>query len=133
MNMLRKTLSWVLVGAFAYLWWWAGHRWPFINVKGNEWTTIYMLFTLISAVVMLRSARAGGTGLFGGLIATVTGFLPNLLWLALAIVVARLLAWVHIPIPDPVDHFLHAIVAVVVAGFTTSLWYGAIVNADPDS
>lgn len=130
--MLRKTVSWVLVGAFAYLWWWAGHRWPYINAKGNEWITVYLLFTLISVAVMLRGPRASGAGLLGGLIGTVTAFLPNLPWLALAIVVARLIAWVHIPIADPADHFLHAIVAVVVAGFTTSLWFGAVANATAD-
>ena len=130
--MVRKAVSWVLVGAFAYLWWWTGHRWQFINVTGNEWGTVYVLFTLISLAVLMRGARASGTGLFGGLIGTVVGFLPNLLWLALAVVVARAIAWAHVGVVNPVDHFAHAVVAVVVAGFTTSLWYGAVANATDD-
>ena len=131
--MTRKAVSWVLVGAFAYFWWYAGYRWPYINVKGNEWGTVYLLFTLISLVVLTRCAKAAGTGMFGGLVTTVTGFLPNLLWLALAIVVARGINWLLLGVVNPVDHFSHAVVAVVAAGFTTSLWYGAIVNATGDS
>jgi hypothetical protein len=131
--MVKKAVSWALVGAFALLWWYAGHRWQYINVKGNEWATVYVLFTLISLAVLMRSARTTGTGMFGGLVSTVVGFLPNLLWLALAIVVARGIAWLLLGVVNPVDHFIHAVVAVVVAGFTTSLWYGAIVNATGDT
>jgi len=131
--MTKKAVSWVLVGVFAYVWWWAGHRWPYINVSGNQWGSVYILFTLISLVVLARTAKAAGAGMFGGLIGTVVGFLPNLLWLALAIIVARLLNWLLLGVVNPVDHFTHAVVAVVIAGFTTSLWYGAIVNATGDS
>ncbi len=131
--MVKKGVSWVLVGVFAYLWWWAGHRWTYINTMGNEWVTVFILFTLISLVLLIRAPRAAGQGLFGGLVGTVVGFLPNLLWLALAIIVARAVAWAHIGVVNPVDHFTHAVVAVVVAGFTTSLWYGAIANAGSDS
>lgn len=131
--MTKKAVSWVLVGAFSLLWWWAGHRWQYINVQGNEWGTVYLLFTLISLAVLTRSAKAAGAGMFGGLITTVTGFLPNLLWLALAVIVARGLAWLLMGVVNPVDHFIHAVVAVVAAGVTTSLWYGAIVNATGDS
>jgi hypothetical protein len=131
--MVKKAVSWGMVGAFALLWWYAGHRWQYINVKGNEWGSVYILFTLISLVVLARTAKAAGAGMFGGLITTVVGFLPNLLWLALAVIVARLLNWLLMGVVNPVDHFTHAVVAVVVAGFTTSLWYGAIVNATGDS
>ncbi len=131
--MTKRAVSWVLVGAFAYFWWWAGHRWEYLNAQGNEWGTVYLLFTLISIAVLTRSAKAAGAGMFGGLVTTVTGFLPNLLWLALAVIVARGLALLFVGVVNPVDHFIHAVVAVVVAGFTTSLWYGAIVNATGDS
>lgn len=132
--MVKKAVSWALVGAFALLWWYAGHRWQYINVAGNAWGSIYLLFTLISLAALTRGAKATGVGMFGGLISTVVGFLPNLLWLALAIVVARGIAWVLLGgVVDPLDHFTHAVVAVVAAGFTTSLWYGAIVNATGDS
>lgn len=131
--MIKKAISWVLVGAFAYAWWWAGHRWPYINVKGNEWGSVYVLFTLISLAVLARTARSAGAGMLDGLIGTVRGFLPNLLWLALAIIVARSINWLLLGVINPVDHFMHAVVAVVVAGFTTSLWYGAIVNGTDDS
>jgi len=131
--MIKKAVSWVLVGAFAWVWWWAGHRWPYINVEGNQWGSVYILFTLISLAVLTRSAKAAGAGMFDGLIGTVRGFLPNLLWLALAIIVARLVNWLLLGVVNPVDHFTHAVVAVVVAGFTTSLWYGAIVNGTDGS
>lgn len=131
--MVKKAISWALVGAFVFLWAWAAHIWPYINVKGNEWGAVFVLFTLISLVLLIRGPRATGAGMFDGLIGTVRGFLPNLLWLALAIVVARSLAWLLTGVVNPVDHFTHAVVAVVVAGFTTSLWYGAIVNATSDS
>lgn len=128
--MVKKAISWALVGAFAWLWWWAGHRWAYLNTEGNQWFTVYDLFTLISVVLLIRSPRAAAAGMFGGLIGTVTKFLPNLLWLALAIVVARLVNWALLGVVNPVDHFTHAVVAVVAAGFTTSLWYGAIANAE---
>jgi hypothetical protein len=127
--MVKKAISWVLVGAFALLWWYAGHRWPYINVPGNQWHTVFLLFTLISLAVLVRGRQSAGAGMLDGLVATVRGFLPVLPWLALAIIVARGIAWLLLGVVNPLDHFIHAVVAVVVAGFTTSLWYGAIVNA----
>ena len=131
--MTKKAVSWMLVGVFAWLWAWAAHKWPYLNDKGNEWGGVFLLFTLISLAVLIRGPKAASPGMFSGLIGTVVGFLPNLLWLALAIIVARLLNWLLLGVVNPVDHFTHAVVAVVVAGFTTSLWYGAIVNATGDS
>ena len=52
--MTRKIVSWVLVGIFAYAWWWIGYRWSYINSKGNEWTSVYALFTLISLVLFAQ-------------------------------------------------------------------------------
>jgi hypothetical protein len=128
--MVKKAVSWVLVGAFVYLWWWLGHRWTYINVKGNEWITVYTLFTLISLVVLMRGARATGTGMFDKLIGTLRSFIPTLPWMALAIIVTRSVAWLHIGMAaNPVDHYTHAVVAVLVAGIATALWYGAIENA----
>ena len=130
--MTKKAISWVLVGVFAFAWWWAGNRWTYLNTPGNEWATVYGLFTLISLAVLTRSPKVAGGGLLDGLLGTVRAFLPNLLWLALAVVVARGVAWLLTGVVNPVDHFTHAVVTAVVAGFTTSLWYGAIANAgDP--
>lgn len=130
--MTKKAVSWVLVGVFAFAWWWAGNRWTYLNTPGNEWATVYGLFTLISLAVLARSPKVAGDGLLDGLLGTVRAFLPNLLWLALAVVVARGVAWALTGIVNPVDHFTHAVVTAVAAGFTTSLWYGAIANAgDP--
>jgi hypothetical protein len=131
--MTRKAVSWVLVGAFAYAWWWLGHRWLYINTEGNAWGSVYILFTFISLAVLMRSTKTAGAGMFGGLIGTVSGFLPSLLWMVPAIVVFRAVAWLHAGIVDPVDNLTHAVVAVGAAAFTTSLWYGAIVNATGDS
>jgi len=128
--MVKKAISWALVGVFTFAWWWIGHRWPYLNVQGNEWGGVFDFFTLVSAVVLIRSPRVAAAGMFGGLIGTVTKFLPNLLWLALAVVAFRAAAWLLTGVVNPVDHFTHAIVAAVTAGITTSLWYGAIANAD---
>ena len=38
--MVKKAVSWVLVGVFAYFWWWLGHRWAYLNTTGNEWGSI---------------------------------------------------------------------------------------------
>ncbi len=127
--MVKKMISWALVGAFVFLWGWVGHKWPYINVEGNDWSAVYLLFTLVSLVVLVRGTRTVGAGMFDGLVGTVRSFLPNLPWLALAIIVARATAWVFTGIVNPVDHFIHAVVTVVAAGIATSLWYGAIVNA----
>lgn len=128
--MTRKLVSWVLAGAFFFLWWWAGHRWSYLNVAGNQWGGVYDAFTLIAVVLLVRGARAGGTGLLDRLIGTVRGFLPALPWLVLAIVVARAVGWLLAGVVNPVDHFVHAAVVALVAGITTALWYGAIANAD---
>lgn len=128
--MVKKAVSWVLVGAFAYLWWWLGHRWSYINTKGNEWGSVYVLFTLISLAVLIRGTRATGAGMFDRLVGTVRNFIPTLPWLVLAIVVARSIGWLHVGMSAmPLDHYIHAVVAVLVAGITTALWYGAIENA----
>lgn len=129
--MVKKLVSWGLVGVFGYLWWWLGHRWSYLNTPGNEWVTVYVMFTLIGLVVLLRAGKVAGSGLFGRLIGTVRGFIPVLPWFALAIVVARSVAWLHYGMSErPLDHYIHAVVAVLVAGITTALWYGAIANAD---
>src|SRR5512134_733500 len=91
--MAKKAISWVLVGAFAFLWWYAAYRWPYINSPGNEWSSVYIPFTLISLAVLVQSRKAAGSGMLDGLIGTVRAFVPNLLWLALAIIVMRAIAW----------------------------------------
>ena len=53
--MLNKVVSWVLVGAFTYLWWWIGYEWAYLNSEGNEWSDVYLLFTLISLVLIHRT------------------------------------------------------------------------------
>jgi hypothetical protein len=131
--MVKKAISWALVGAFVFIWAWAAHKWPYLNVKGNEWGGVFLLFTLISLVLLVRGPKATGAGMIDGLVGTVRSFLPNLLWLAFAIIVSRAIALVLTGVVNPLDHFTHAVVAVVVAGFTTSLWYGAIVNGTSDS
>lgn len=129
--MVKRAISWVLVGVFGFAWWWIGHRWSYLHMPGNEWGSVYELFTLLSLALLLRAPRAAAAGMFGAAIGTVRAFLPNLLWLALCIVVFRVVAWILTGgVVDPVDHFTHAIVAVVAAGFLTSLWYGALANAD---
>lgn len=129
--MFKKAVSWALVGAFTFAWWWVGHRWSYLNSEGNQWASVFDFFSLLSAVVLLRSARVAGAGMFGALIGTVRNFLPTLLWLAVAVVAFRAIAWVLVSVGDnPLDHFMHAVVAAVAAGLTTSLWYGAVANAD---
>ena len=128
--MLRKALSWTLAGAFFCVWWWAAYRWPYLNTTGNQWSRVYETFTLVSLVVLLRSARASGPGLLDRLVGTARNFLPVLPWLALAVIVARLVDWAVTGVVRPVDHFAHAIVTALVAGITTALWFGAIANAD---
>ncbi|MBM5810617.1 MAG: hypothetical protein FJ191_01430 [Gammaproteobacteria bacterium] len=127
--MTRKIISWVLVGIFAYAWWWIGHRWTYINSPGSQWSSVYVLFTLISLAILLRAAKVTKSGLFDGFIATLRGFAPSLPWLVLAIVVARAVAAVHTGFAwMTAEHFLQAIVAVLAAAVTTALWYGAIEN-----
>ncbi len=128
--MVKKVVSWALLGGFTFAWWWIGHRWPYLNSQGNQWAGVFDFFTLVSAVVLVRSPRAAGAGLFGALIGTVRNFLPTLLWLVFAVVIFRAVATVLTGVVNPADHFAHAIVAAVLAGLTTALWYGAIANAD---
>jgi len=128
--MAKTAVSWILVGIFAYLWWWAAYEWSYVNSPGNVWTAGFIMFTLISMVVLTRNVGAAGAGMFDGLIRTVREFLPSLPWMALAAIVYRLIRWAHLGIAaDPFDHLTRSIVVVLVAGITTALWYGAITNA----
>ena len=127
--MAKKAVSWLLVGVFAYLWWWFGHGWSYLNTAGNEWSRVFVLLTLISLVVLLRAPRPAGGEMFGRVTAAIRGFAPTLPWLVLAVVVLRAIGWAHSGLDDPVDHFTHAIVAALVAGVTTALWFGAVDNA----
>ncbi len=128
--MVKKAVSWALVGVFGYAWVFAGYWWSYINAAGNDWTNTYAFFSLASLAVLARSPRAAGAGMFGRMIGTVRNFIPTLPWLVLAVLVARLVAWAHIGMSaNPVDHFLHAVVAILAAGIATCLWYAAIENA----
>jgi hypothetical protein len=66
--------------------------------------------------------------MFDKLIKTVTDFLPNLLWLFVAVVTGvTIYQLLHGEFPN-VDGYVQGIVMAVLAGFTTSLWAGAIEN-----
>jgi len=125
----KKAVSWVLFGIFAYLWWWGGHGWRYLNTEGNEWSRVFVLFTFVSLAVLLLAPRVTGPGIFDRFVGTMRNFLPNVPWLVLGMIVTRMIAWAHAGLDDPADHFTHAIVVALVAGITTSLWYAAIVNA----
>ena len=55
-QMAQKVISWVLVGAFAYLWWWIGYSWEYLTLANPaaDWSDVYLLFTLISLVLLHR-------------------------------------------------------------------------------
>jgi hypothetical protein len=88
-----------------------------------------MLFTLISLVV-LTEARLQVPAYVACWPCVDS---PNLLWLALAIVCVHLVALAHTGIVYPMEQYARALASVLLAGFTTSLWYGAIVNGTGDS
>lgn len=67
--------------------------------------------------------------MFDKLINTVTGFLPNLVWLILAVVVGVTIHSVRMG-GFMLQDYLQGIAVVVTAGVTTALWLGAIHNAD---
>ena len=66
--------------------------------------------------------------MFDRLISTVTDFLPNLLWLFVAIMTGVTLFQVLHGEFFNVDGYVQGILVAVLAGFTTSLWAGAIEN-----
>ncbi len=53
--MLNKVISWVLVGAFSYLWWWIGFEWAYLNYEGSNWGNVYLLFTPFSLILIHRT------------------------------------------------------------------------------
>lgn len=53
--MLNKVVSWVLVGAFSYLWWWIGFEWAYLSYEGSDWGNVYLLFTLFSLILIHRT------------------------------------------------------------------------------
>lgn len=60
--MLNKVISWVLVGAFSYLWWWIGYEWGYLNPSeaaaeagAFDWSNVYLLFTLFSLILIHRT------------------------------------------------------------------------------
>ena len=127
--MAQKGISWVLVGAFTYVWWWIGYQWGYLNDPEADWTDIFLLFTLLSLVVLRGSkADAEGEGMFDKLVATVTGFLPSLPWLVVAILVGDTIFMLQYG-GFSVDGYIQGVVVAIAAGVTTALWVGAINNA----
>ena len=47
--MVNQLISWVLLGALGFLWYWAGHQEIYVLVPDA-----YMFFTLVTIVVLLR-------------------------------------------------------------------------------
>src|SRR5262245_23590213 len=104
--MLKTTISWILVGAFGFVWWWLAHRWSYLHSAGNQWTSVFILFTLISLAVLIRHPRTAGAGLLDGVLNSVKAIAVVLPWMILAVVVLRVVAWLVTSAPDdPVDHF----------------------------
>jgi hypothetical protein len=128
--MMKQVVSWGLVGVFTFLWWWLGHGWDYLNAGDGNWPRVFWIFTLISLVVLLRSPRSTDAGMLGGLTGTVGRFLPKLGWLILVAVVMQLGMLVAGNTGDPVDHLVHSVVTALAAGVATSLWFGAVANAD---
>jgi hypothetical protein len=127
--MLKTAISWIVLGVLAYLWWWLANRWSYLHSPGNQWTSVYLLFSLVSLAILVRLPRSSGTGMFDGIVHSIRGLLPALPWMALAVVVMRGIAWLHLGAPgEPLDHFIRAIVAALFAGITTALWFGALEN-----
>lgn len=129
--MVQKAVSWVLVGVFAYVWWWIGYMWGYLNNAdpAADWSNVFLLFTLISLVVLNRGkSDAAGEGMFDKCIGTVTGFLPNLVWLIVAILVGNTIFGLQYGIIG-VDAYIQGVVVAVTAGLTTAAWVGAIANA----
>ncbi len=127
--MAQKGISWVLVGAFTYAWWWIGYQWGYLNDPEADWTDVFLLFTLISLVVLRGSSSgAAGEGMFDKLVATVTGFLPSLPWLVVAILVGNTIFMLQYG-GFSADGYIQGVVVAIAAGVTTSLWVGAIANA----
>ena len=127
--MAQKAVSWVLVGVFTYVWWWIGYQWGYLNQPEADWTDVFLLFTLISLVVLHRGkAEGGGEGMFDGLVKTVTDFLPNLVWLIVAVIVGDTLFVLQFG-GFAIDGYIQGIVVAVTAGLTTALGVGAIGTA----
>ena len=60
--MAQKGISWVLVGAFGYAWWWIGFQWSYLNVPEADMSEVFLLFALISLVLLHRGkSSAAGT------------------------------------------------------------------------
>lgn len=53
--MAQKIISWILVGAVTYLWWWIGYDWAYLQAPETSWSSVYLLFTLISLVLLHRN------------------------------------------------------------------------------
>lgn len=128
--MIKQVVSWGLVGVFTFLWWWLGHGWDYLTAGDGNWPRVFWIFTLISLVVLLRSTRPAAPGMFGELIGTVGHFLPKLGWLMLVAIVMQLGMLISGRIGEPLDHLVHAVVTALAAAVATSLWFGAVANAD---
>ncbi len=53
--MAQKIISWILVGVLTYLWWWIGFDWAYLQAPDTDWSSVYVLFTLISLVLLHRN------------------------------------------------------------------------------
>ena len=66
--------------------------------------------------------------MFDKLIKTVTDFVPNLVWLVVAVLVGETIFALHYGVFS-IDNYIMAVVTALAAGVTTALWVGAIDNA----
>lgn len=56
--MAKTIVSWVLFGIFSYVWWYAGYEWSYLNFEGSEWSDVYLLFTLVSIILIRKGATS---------------------------------------------------------------------------
>lgn len=67
--------------------------------------------------------------MFSTLIRTVVDFLPNLIWLLVAMLTGLVIHTIRLG-EFNTGLLIHGLVVVVIAGVTTALWAGAVNNAD---
>ncbi len=129
--MVKSLISWVVVGIFAYAWYWTGYSWDYLqNVPRGDWKPTWILVTLF---VVLVNRRPGGAAAIGAnvietIMNRIKGVAPHFLGLVLSLAVGLTLWSLHQG-GFIVNEYAQGLALIVTCNLITTIWLAALDDA----
>ena len=120
--MVNNIISWVVLGICQFVWWY-GYADLGYTSEG-VFSSVYLVFTLVTAVMLRDVAVAADGGPLDGVMGAVKAVLPKLPAIILAVLIGALLYGVKHGLPD-INGFIRGVVTVIYAGLGTAVLVGA--------